>query len=296
MLQEKVEKDWQKFEKLVAKIHDQFYPDWDVVRNARVTGSVGIKRDIDILITSKVKPDIRIGIECKDHKQRLDIKDIEAIHGLFEDAGITQGIIVAAQGFSKAALSKCEQKGITPYRLVDTDDHKWKIKAAIPAVLTITHLKWREFHIATTGAFPPVEDAFLFEIFDITGIRLGTGKELFDQTRLGIILKEQSIEKIITFKLIDSQQHYVMSQGNKYCLDVTVNAALEKAHYYGQLPLEKISGFQNQFDAAVRAKAFEFKISTDDMSEILHSWEKISDETLNNAGRQYIIRAALDLI
>ena len=59
-------KGWQEFENLVTKIHTETAPDAVVQRNHHITGSSGIKRQIDIAISTKVGLyDILIVIECK---------------------------------------------------------------------------------------------------------------------------------------------------------------------------------------------------------------------------------------
>jgi hypothetical protein len=73
--------EYQDLEKLVAAIQKQLAPASDVQHNVRLDGRrSGVNRQIDVLVSQKVgQYDIRIIIDCKDHKQPVDVKGVEAL-------------------------------------------------------------------------------------------------------------------------------------------------------------------------------------------------------------------------
>lgn len=71
--------DFQELEKLVAAIQKQLAPSSDVQHNVKLDGRrSGVKRQIDVLVSQKVgQYEIRIIIDCKDHKNPVDVKGVE---------------------------------------------------------------------------------------------------------------------------------------------------------------------------------------------------------------------------
>lgn len=73
------------------------------------------KREIDVLIDGAVAGyPIRIPIECKNERGLVNPEQIDAFEGKLRDIGLSgsQGIYVAARGFTRGALGRAKQAGI----------------------------------------------------------------------------------------------------------------------------------------------------------------------------------------
>src|SRR5262249_8639118 len=95
---------WKRFENLVAEIQRALAPGAAISQNERIRGkNTGALREIDIVVRQSVGQfGILIIVDCKDHGNPLDVKDVEAFAGLAEDVGANKGAMVAANGFSAA--------------------------------------------------------------------------------------------------------------------------------------------------------------------------------------------------
>ena len=131
--------DFHELEKLVADIQKQLAPASDVQHNVKLDGRrSGVKRQIDVLVSQKVgQYDIRIIIDCKDHKNPVDVKGalVGEFYSLFEDVGVQKGVLVCPAGFTKAAKNLAQDKLLDLYSPVDTGPHKWRAKPIVPADL-----------------------------------------------------------------------------------------------------------------------------------------------------------------
>lgn len=117
-------KKWRAYERLVALLSSNEYEDsLTVIPNARVTGLISKrKRQIDILIDYRFNVDLnrRIIIDAKDRKRPIDIKDVESFEGLMKDVCAKRGILVCANGHTKAALRRAQENiGI---RIISSDE------------------------------------------------------------------------------------------------------------------------------------------------------------------------------
>jgi hypothetical protein len=89
--------DWRQFEQLAASIQSELAPDAKVTANAKLIGKSGTLRQIDILIEQTAgQYELRIAVDCKDYKDPVDVKDVEAFLGLLEDVGAHKGAMIAA--------------------------------------------------------------------------------------------------------------------------------------------------------------------------------------------------------
>jgi hypothetical protein len=75
-----------------------------------------------------------IVIDCKDYARPVNVTGVEAFHGLVDDVGANRGALVCPAGFSKSAKARALGYQIDLYSPVDTDPHKWQVKASVPAV------------------------------------------------------------------------------------------------------------------------------------------------------------------
>src|ERR1035437_6423010 len=147
---------WREFEQLAAEIQRQLAPDARVETNVKLHGKrTGIDRQIDILVQQTVgQYPIRIIIDCKDYKKPVDVKELEAFMGMVEDVGANKGAMVAPSGFTSTAKQRAKDAGIDLFRLVDTNNTKWRTYVSIPCVIRDASLQKSSFRFSVTGTGP----------------------------------------------------------------------------------------------------------------------------------------------
>jgi hypothetical protein len=127
------EPKWKRFERAVYEIQRQLAADSTVTLDDSIMGADSkTLRQVDISIRRQVAQySILIAVECKDHKAPLDVKDVEEFMGLAKDVRGNKGALIAAGGFTKAALTLAQTHGIDAFRLVDTESLDWNTYASV---------------------------------------------------------------------------------------------------------------------------------------------------------------------
>ena len=130
-------------ELLVARIQQQLAPKAEVLHDVKLDGRQSKrKRQIDVLVREQVgQYDIKIIIDCKDHKTPVDVKAVEEFYGLLDDVGAQKGVLVCPKGFTTTAKTRAEGLQIDLYSPVDTDAHKWSVKVTIPATCEFRNVR-----------------------------------------------------------------------------------------------------------------------------------------------------------
>ena len=137
-------------EQLVAEIRKYLGNNSDVEHNYPLTDVCGVKREIDVLVKISNEEEKQvIAFECKDYKNKVGIKEVEAFvckcHDLPE---IHKGIMVSSHGFTIGAQKKAQYHGIelhplndVPYaeilRIADVYRLKCKIEIPLPFYLVV---------------------------------------------------------------------------------------------------------------------------------------------------------------
>lgn len=117
--------DWKKYERFVAFLCSEEFStdDTTVIPNAKIVGKFShIKRQIDVLIEKKFTFDRsrRVIVDAKNHKRKIDVKDIEEFEGMMRDCNASKGILVCPNGFSEGALRRAQEH--ISIRVVGLDD------------------------------------------------------------------------------------------------------------------------------------------------------------------------------
>jgi hypothetical protein len=265
---------------LTAKIQQQLAPNAEVQHDVRLDGRYSKrKRQIDVLVREKIgQYDIKIIIDCKDHKYPIDVKGVESFHGLFEDVGAQKGVLVCPKGFTKAAKIRAEGLQIDLYSPVDTDAHKWTAKVTIPATCDFRHVTM-SFKISTSGPYPFMLPNDFYKsrmIFDHAGHELGytlnTAIERWNAGRFPMEVGEHYDLEVFDFSSIFMNNGY----GMNVPVEVSVSTYVQRDLYFGQLPVPKISGFKDELSGLVISNAF--TIGLLDPEEIERDWLKIEQE------------------
>lgn len=271
---------WKRFEKLAAKIQAGFAPDSEVTLDDKILGKKsGIERQIDISVRRNIGQfEILVVIDCKDHKNPLDVKAVEEFIGLVEDVGANKGALVSPIGFSEAAKVRASNSGIDLYRLVDAEDHDWKTYVAILFVCDFRSLGSGRFVIRGSHAILSElkdQDPKLIPVYDSNHNRIGTPLTLLwsKWNRREIPQEpgqypgiEVSLEPTFV-KAADGHFEEVKFEGN---------FEVVKKLYFGELPLTKVSGFKDEVSGNLVLPG-NSEIITDwiDTVEVERSWLRI---------------------
>lgn len=129
-------KSGKNFENLVAKIEKAFAGLAEVKQNDYLLDiTTGKKRQVDITIRSKVAEyPILIIVECRDHKRPVGSGYIEEICKKRDCVKADKAVIVSSSGFSKPAIEKAKNFGITLLNLENANNFPWQ--NLLPLVLT----------------------------------------------------------------------------------------------------------------------------------------------------------------
>jgi hypothetical protein len=136
-----------------AAIQSELAPEATVTANAKLPDIRSkTARQIDVLVEQKIGPyDLRIVLDCKDHRHPVDVKGIEEFIGLVADVGANKGAMVAANGFTEAAKERAKDAGIDLLRVIDVADHKWRTYVSIPALTRDYQIAAFTFTFKSTG-------------------------------------------------------------------------------------------------------------------------------------------------
>ena len=78
-----------------------------VISNAFLIDACGIEREIDVLVHPKGNKDFGIAFECRDHKRKVGLFDIDSFIAKYNDLPqIKKVIVVSTSGFTKDARKK----------------------------------------------------------------------------------------------------------------------------------------------------------------------------------------------
>jgi hypothetical protein len=88
--------------RIPAGRHQQLAPRAEVQHDVRLEGrQSGVKRQIDVLVQEKIgQYEIKIIVDCEDHKTPVDVKGVEEFDGLLKDVGAQRGVLVCPSGFT----------------------------------------------------------------------------------------------------------------------------------------------------------------------------------------------------
>jgi hypothetical protein len=267
-------------ELLVAKIQSQLAPNAEVLQDVLLEGRVTKrKRQIDVLVRDRVgQYDIQIIVECKDYKKRVDVKGVEEFYGLLTDVGAQKGVLVCPKGFTETAKTRAEGFQIDLYSPVDTNLHKWRVRATMPALCDFRKVMM-SFQLAVSSPFPfslPKEFYRNRIVFDENGADLGTIINVATKKwRDGVFPRDAGEYKDV--KIFDTNStHMDNGYGMKAPVDLSVSLFVERDLYFGQFPILKISGFKDEMSGGVITNAFEVGLLSPE--EVERDWLKIASE------------------
>lgn len=265
---------------LVAKIQKQLAPDSEVLHDVKIDGRQSNRqRQIDVLVRQKIgQYEIQIVIDCKDYARPVNIKGVEEFYGLLSDIGAQKGVLVCPRGFTEAAKTRAEGWQIDLYSPVDTDPHKWQAKAAIPALCDFRTAAM-QFGLRMSAPLPFTVPPDFFSrniVFDKEKNKLGTVLEnAMEKWNEGRFPSEPGEHRHLpifdTLEVTTDNGH-----GMIVPVELVVSLDVKRQLYFGQFPIQQISGFKDEISGGVIANAFTVGLLSPD--EVERDWQKINAE------------------
>lgn len=267
-------------ELLVAKIQKQLAPDSEVLHDVKLMGrQTKRKRQIDVLVRQRIgQYEISIVIDCKDYKRPIDVKGVEEFYGLLDDVGAQRGVLVCPKGFTGTAKVRAEGYQIDLYSPVDTDPHKWQVKATIPAICDFRNAAF-SFGLKMSAPVPFTMQNNFYETniaFDEEGNELGTMLEnvmaKWNAGQFPTNPGEHQNLPAFGSQTVLTDNGYNM----RVPVDMHVSLYVTKQLYFGQFPVYQISGFKDEISGGVITNAFTLGILSPD--EVEKDWQQIGCE------------------
>jgi hypothetical protein len=117
-------------EKAVASVQQMMDPNTTVCHNQKLEDRFGILRQFDVVIRGSFAGRPALGvIECRDHKKKRGLADVEAFSKKCDNVLANLRLMVSRTGFTKSALELALKEGIGCLSLVpkDHDQVGWSI-------------------------------------------------------------------------------------------------------------------------------------------------------------------------
>ncbi|MGA2675147.1 MAG: restriction endonuclease, partial [Terracidiphilus sp.] len=116
--------DWPDYETYVFGTLQRLMPGDKIMQNVAMKGTLsGRSRQIDIVVDRLYEgTSMRVAVDCKCYKRKVNIKDVEAFLGMLEDLGIRKGALVTTKGYSKSAYNRAQNgSGQTELRIISPE-------------------------------------------------------------------------------------------------------------------------------------------------------------------------------
>ncbi len=277
-----LEPKWKKFEKLIYDIQKNLTNDAEVKLDDSIMGvDSKTSRQIDISIKRQVAQyKILIAIECKNHKDPVDINIIEEVATKIKDIRANKGAVVSSSGFTPAAIELAKVYCIDTFRLIDTENIDWKAYVSIPVLLARCHLKGCSFIFKNFEILPPEIsniDVTGFRVFDVDDKPLGTIKELIVKKWNKQEIKHEAGEK----EVLLGENLFIEINDRKYRTTLIAQVEIKEECYFGNLPIH-VQGFKDEQSGRVITNSIKTdrieprKIEKGDVK----GWRKIDDPKL----------------
>ncbi len=269
---------WKKFEEFVASLQSLSTPDAVLKHDDKIKGKSGVIRQIDVSVRYKLGQfDLLIVIDCKDWKNPVDIADVGSFIDMVEDVEANKGAIVCNAGFTDGAKKRAIEKGIDLLLAVDAENMDWPIYIAFPALCELMHLKQFRFRFRDMNPkpfpVPPIDPRFI-PIFDRDGVFKDILMNLFIKSwNDGKLPSEEGEHEDLPFIEGDS---FVKAKKVLYGpIEITTTFDVGRKLYYGEVPIQKGTGFGNTLTGSFITNEFEFGL---DMVEIEAKWRLLDSE------------------
>ena len=225
-------------EQLVKTIEEQIKGDSTlrVRSNVKIKNTTGIPREFDVVIDHDTEDSLMTVIECKEHKNRLDIQYIDAFFGKCSSFNnISRMIMVSSSGFTKNAIAEANGKGIELHTVSDIKDTEDAPKYDV-AIGTLRCEKLSNILVFTVEG---QSELYVIEWDSIKEIKTNNGDDLYEvfSNKLSeelVMPEKQLLEALHKYQtdhfdilsfveepltvVTDSEEIHVLSLG--YCIHV----------------------------------------------------------------------------
>jgi hypothetical protein len=102
------EPEWRNYEREVHAELVATYPESAVLHDGKLPGSLsGTERQVDVLVEEKLAGGCVVtAVDAKHHARRIDVKEVESFLGLLRDIRVDRGIMISANGYTAAAMTR----------------------------------------------------------------------------------------------------------------------------------------------------------------------------------------------
>lgn len=106
--------DWQHYEREIEEQFRRAYPSAQITQDAKLVGKFSkVERQIDLLIEERPSDfAIRIVVDAKYRRRKIDVSDVEAFIGLTRDVEAHTGVMVALRGYTPAAVNRAHNDDV----------------------------------------------------------------------------------------------------------------------------------------------------------------------------------------
>jgi hypothetical protein len=276
-------RDSVKLEILIAKIQKSLAPNATVEHNVQLPTRDGLRtRQVDVLVRDNIgRYEFLIVIDCKDHSRKLDVRGVGEFYDLVTDVGAHRGVLVCPKGFTSGALSRAKELQIDLYSPVDTDPHKWKVKATVPCIVDYRSAAI-SFSLSVSSPHPwvlPQDFLNSSMIYNDKDEPLGTIVETgFNNWFEGKYPTEPGVhEDQPIFGSEDTFTNVNPKSTEKGPITLSANVHVTQRFYFGHAEIPKISGFFDHHSGGVITNAFEVFVNHDEVEESWQIIDKIED-------------------
>jgi hypothetical protein len=234
------QKQWERFEEVVAEIQRQLAPDATVKHNDHITGRSGRTRQLDVTIRQRIGlVDVLVVVECKDLKRRVEIGHVEAFSKKLEDVSANAGLMVATAGFDAGAQAVAKQNGIRLLTHREATEADWLRLVGEPAWMELLNVRLTD-----------VKARIKIHAGDPTDIQLGLALHNSDGAVIGALLD--------LFREAQAQAWPPPTLGQ---LHMTLDVSERQLFARSVLGLDRITGVEFSAKAIAQKILVNFRIS-----------------------------------
>ncbi len=254
------EPEWKQLEILIAKIQQELAPEATVSHNVKLMGRQSeTLRQIDVLVHQRIgQYEMRIIIDCKDYATPVDVNGVGEFLAVVNDVGAQKGAMVCPKGFTEAAKVFAKNAQIDLYSPVDTDPHKWQVKATAPMLCDFRGVKI-SFGISASAPVPftmPYNYFSELVVYNEKDNALGTPEEVaLKRWGAGELPTEPGEHDDIP-NFAEAVTRVDNGYGMRIPVELTISLSVYQELYFGQLPILKIRGLKDEHTGLVIANAF----------------------------------------
>lgn len=279
---------WRRFEEIVAQVQQELAPNATVTHDDKIMGHITeTLRQVDVTVRQRIgQYDMLIAIDCKDYKRAVNINEVDQFIRLIEDIKANKGVMVAASGFSNTAKRVGEKAGLNLYRLIDTEAHDWRTYVSIPVLCDFRRMRF-QFVLPQFLAFVNPSEILLYDSnLNYLGSIVALLQNRWNSGELPSELGEH--RDIPVYRAPTT----IMYENEFREVNILANIIVYNRLFFGELPLEHIRGFADEYNSQLLTK--EFTTGWLDVAEVERDWRQLEriDEV---AIKPVFILTALDL-